>query len=112
MTELYVDGLHLISNPYVLRLDFQDIPLDEIYKEHRRIIKLTRKVVSETTWGYSPVQYDLLNTHAAHEFKNRVCAYWAFESEPDALIFRLQCDKTTHVVMWPKNITFTVYRVT
>lgn len=91
------------NNPYVVRVEYQtesDLAIEDHY---RKLCKKTYMLM-DGTWGHSPVIFDVLPINYA------VRGYFVFQSEDDALQFKLSCDITNiRVFMWPTKIEFTIH---
>ena len=105
-------------NPYVLQVEYPGYPNPDSDTEYNKLTRSTYRKM-KGSWGYTELQEDrhdisqvavslhMLRGTQAETVKR---AYICFESELDALQFRLGLDKkVTHVVMWPSTMLFTIH---
>lgn len=136
---LHTNTKLFFSDPYVVRLEYKNIhAMFQEDEDYRKITRATYKLI-EGTWGYSKLVNDVIrvkNEHGhlfppgPHHFDGMTQSqtmaslfdpdwqtvrrgYFCFKDELDALQFRLTINvNAVQVVMWPKNILFTIHEVT
>jgi len=125
-------------NPYVVRVEYlSNQPEYVIEADYRRVTRRAYKLI-QGTWGYSPLDTDVIQIKNDHghtsppgsnhfngmsqhqimtslfdpDWQTVYRGYCCFKDELDALQFRLSIDtRAIQVVMWPKNIVFTIHEV-
>lgn len=139
MKQLHTNTKIFFPNPHVIRLEHEDdsgmtgyIPLS-----FKKILKDVRNTFSGT-WGYCHPEQEMVRVKndfnqphppGSPQHNNGVPqhiqiaslfnpdwnfisrSYWCFESELDALQFRLMAGKTLKMRMWPTRL-FTIYEIT
>lgn len=106
----------LFPNPYVVKLVWEQYNIPEFI----RILQQAKKMYTIESWAYSSVSaYSVINPDPpalvinGHSFpgngwEEKYISYWAFSDEQDALQFRIKFDDSTHAVIWPHSIKFTI----
>lgn len=120
-TKLHVNVKNFISNPYVVRIDHNEMSLgNPALSEFRKILTRSKKIFGDT-WGYSNPEIEVIqsgnkdtlvigNNAAAFNYPDVVYrSYWIFADNMDALQFRLAVgEKAKQVYIWPQKVKFTI----
>lgn len=134
---LHTNSRIFFPDPYVVRVDFPEGTMEAAMAEYRKLTRSAYRLL-KGTWGYSQLEYEQWqasnkNNHPAplcpghfagmnqgqivsslfdSDWVSILRGYICFADELDALQFRLSLSaKAIQVVLWPKNILFTIHEV-
>jgi hypothetical protein len=116
--KLYTKTKIFFPNPYVIRLDYNELDTNIVSSSYRSALKMARKNI-HGTWGYCLPEYEVIGIISPDKFNaisyinqlSKMRSYWCFADEMDALQFCISVGTSaTRVDMWPERF-FTIQEV-